>query len=617
MAVNKINFVRIHQALSDILSASAKASLSLYSAFLSFALLLVLSLSPIQSFAAPALPVVPPPLPVAPYGGQILQQIQRDLEFQPAPSLPEQAPKEKVVEDASTELVVIKEFKFTGNHAIEEAELKAALASITNRSISIAELKTATDLISALYNKKGVLATVNLPEQDITEGVVLIEVIEAVFAGVKIDGAFNKDYKRIRPSVIEKFVEAGSPEGQAVDQKKIDWALALLQRLPGFKVDASYQPGEKERSTQLLIKVVDSPLLTFGLAADNSGGRSTGKRKETATINLASPLKMGDLLNITALHTDGTDYARVAYSIPVGGSGLKIGANSSYMKYKFLTSMEGSSLTPLGRSVTYNVNANYPIILGKQANLSAEVNYDKKSFLNKMASSEPTATESDYKLDVASLLISGSYIDGILAGGQTNASVNMIYGSVNLDGSPNITRDSEGPNTQGQYKRLHLNFSRNQFITDSVSLNFDASGQMANRNLDSSEKFYLGGINGVRAYPTSEGSGSEGYLFKVELYKFLPYNFNASIFWDKGHVKQYYLSKLSPGSTFVPVGPPNYSLEGYGASLAWSGPYQSSLKATYSHRVGRNPNPSTINNVNDQDGSLNMNVYWLTGSIAF
>jgi hemolysin activation/secretion protein len=405
--------------------------------------------------------------------------------------------------------------------------------------------------------------------------------------------------------------------GQLVDQKKIDRALALLQRLPGFKVDASYQPGEKERSTQLLIKVVDSPLLAFGIAADNSGGRSTGKRKETATINLASPLKMGDLLNITALHTDGTDYARVAYSIPVGGSGLKVGANSSYMKYKFLASMEGSELTPLGRSVTYNVNANYPIILTKQANLSAEVNYDKKSFLNQMASTEPTATESDYKLDVASLMVSGSYIDGILAGGQTNASVNMIYGSVNLEGSPNITRDFEGANTQGRYKRLHLNFSRNQFITDSVSLNFDASGQLANRNLDSSEKFYLGGINGVRAYPTSEGSGSEGYLFKVELYKFLPYNFNASIFWDKGHVKQYHLSKLSPESTFKPVGPPNYSLEGYGASLAWSGPYQSSLKATYSHRVGQNPNPSTINNVNDQDGSLNMNVYWLTGSIAF
>ena len=610
MAVNKINFVRIHQAQSDFLSTSVKASLSLYSVFLSFALLLVLLLSPIPSFADPALPIVP-------FGGQILQQIQRDLEFQPAPSLPEQAPKEKVVEEASAELVVIKEFKFTGNHAIEEAELKAALASITNRSISIAELKTATDLISALYNKKGVLATVNLPEQDITEGVVLIEVIEAVFAGVKIDGTFNKDYKRIRPCVIERFIEACSPVGQLVDQKKIDRALALLQRLPGFKVDASYQPGEKERSTQLLIKVVDSPLLTFGLAADNSGGRSTGKRKETANINLASPLKMGDLLNITALHTDGTDYARVAYSIPVGGSGLKVGANSSYMKYKFLASMEGSELTPLGRSVTYNVNANYPIILTKQANLSAEVNYDKKSFLNQMASTEPTATESDYKLNVASLMISGSYIDGILAGGQTNASVNMIYGSVNLDGSPNITRDFDGANTRGRYKRLHLNFSRNQFITDSVSLNFDASGQLANRNLDSSEKFYLGGINGVRAYPTSEGSGSEGYLFKVELYKFLPYNFNASIFWDKGHVKQYYLSKLSPESTFVPVGPPNYSLEGYGASLAWSGPYQSTLKATYSHRVGQNPNPSTINNVNDQDGSLNMNVYWLTGSIAF
>jgi len=244
-----------------------------------------------------------------------------------------------------------------------------------------------------------------------------------------------------------------------------------------------------------------------------------------------------------------------------------------------------------------------------------EVNYDRKYFFNEMLGRE-VPVESDYKLDVASLLISGSYNDAFLAGGQTNASVNLGLGKVDLNGSPNLSNDFENNSyTNGNYKRMHLNLSRNQFFTDSVSLDLDGSGQVANRNLDSSEKLYLGGINGVRAYPTSEGSGSDGYLLKAELHKFLPNNFNVSVFWDKGHVKQYHLSKA--GASFSPTGPRNYSLEGYGASVAWSGPYQSSLKATYSHRVGRNPNPSTINNVNDQDGSLNINVYWLTGSIAF
>jgi hemolysin activation/secretion protein len=189
-------------------------------------------------------------------------------------------------------------------------------------------------------------------------------------------------------------------------------------------------------------------------------------------------------------------------------------------------------------------------------------------------------------------------------------------GKVDLKGSPNITLDLNGSNTQGSYKRLHWGLSRNQFFTDTLSLNLDASGQAANRNLDSSEKFYLGGVNGVRAYPTSEGSGSDGYLLKAELLQYLPHNLNVSLFVDKGHVKQYHMDQLSPTSNFSPVGPSNYDLEGYGATMGWNGPYRSSFKATYAHRMGKNPNPSTLNNINDQDGSLRLNVFWFSGSVA-
>jgi hemolysin activation/secretion protein len=43
------------------------------------------------------------------------------------------------------------------------------------------------------------------------------------------------------------------------------------------------------------------------------------------------------------------------------------------------------------------------------------------------------------------------------------------------------------------------------------------SGQRASKNLDSSEEFFLGGPNGVRAYPQGEGAGDEGWLSRLEL----------------------------------------------------------------------------------------------------
>jgi len=604
MTINSRRNFTFHQAQQAFQWLSAKISHALYSVALSLFFLLS---TPLLHAATN---------PGTPDAGQILQQIERDLQVNPLPKLPEVQSPEPVIEDTQVEKVVIKQFKVTGNHLLTEAELMAVLAPLTNRSISIIELKTCTDLIAALYQQKGFLATATLPEQDVTEGVVLIEIVEAIFGDVKIDGTYGKDFKRIRPSVIEDILHASSPKGQAVDQAKIDHALAILQRLSGFTAESSFQAGKEEHSTDLLIKVADKPLFTFGFSADNSGGLSTGKKKETATVDVASPLKFGDSFNLTALHTDGTDYARASYTIPVGSHGLQLGANTSYMTYKFINPMAGGDITPLGQSVTYNLNANYPILISNSKKLNAEMTYEKKYFLNKMSSGSEVKTETNYSLDVISMLISGNYIDGFLGGAQTNASLNLGVGKVDLNGSPNITLDLNGSNTQGSYKRLHWGLSRNQFFTDTLSLNLDASGQAANRNLDSSEKFYLGGVNGVRAYPTSEGSGSDGYLLKAELLQYLPYNLNVSLFVDKGHVKQYHMDQLSPGSSFTVVGPSNYDLEGYGATMGWSGPYRSSFKATYAHRMGKNPNPSTLNNTNDQDGSLRLNVFWFSGSVA-
>jgi len=575
-----------------------------------------------------AAPVVPKGVPDA---GQILQEIERDLEVKPLPEAP--AVQAAPIEEDQGEKIVIKQFKFEGNKVATEAELQEALSSLTNHEITITQLKTCVDLIAAFYRQKGYLAVATLPDQDITDGVVLIKIVEAKFGGAKIDGEYGKDFKRVKPAVISRVVDGNMQKGAALSQDELDHALAITQRMAGFNVTANYQAGEQEGTTDVLLTVKDKPLLSGSLSADNTGGRSTGRHKQTATLAFASPLGYGDTLNLVALHSRGTDYLNGAYSLPVGAKGLQVGANASYLAYDVILGGEIAAIKPKGASTTLGLDVSYPLIISQKGSLNLEANYDHKIFLNQIkGNGGDYINSSDYKVDVAYLKITGTLNDEFLAGAVNSASVDVGRGRVNLNGSgdaslspPQQQADFEGANTQGYYNRIKWNLSRTQFLAETWSLTFDASGQMADKNLDSSEKFYLGGSNGVRAYPTSEGAGSEGYLMKLELRKYLPNNFTVSAFMDDGYIKQFENNAKNAGAnvgeSLTATGTPNeYFLRGYGMSVAWNGPYNSTIKATYSHRIGQNPNPSIDTNTNavhDQDGTLRKNIFWLSGSVGF
>jgi hemolysin activation/secretion protein len=349
-------------------------------------------------------------------------------------------------------------------------------------------------------------------------------------------------------------------------------------------------------------------------------------------LNLASPFGFGDNINVTGLHAKGVDYASLGYTLPVGGKGLQIGFNSSFLEYNVILKDEAIAvIKPRGRSSVFGVDANYPLYSGKRGRLNIAANYDAKTFVNQSFEEDKNKflDTSNYKLNLLSVVLSGNYTDSFLAGGVNNTALDIANGKVDMGGSFNDfsgeshkQNDYETVNTQGRFNRVRWTFNRNQFLSDSWVLSFDATRQWAGRNLDASERLYLGGINGVRAYPTTEGAGSEGYLMKLELRKYLPYNFSASVFVDDGQVKQHVNSMRNDGtgSLLIDNEPGEYNLRGYGASLQWNGPYNTIVRAIYATRMGKHPNPvirQTDDKVTDQDGRLVRHVLWLSGSVAF
>ena len=96
-----------------------------------------------------------------------------------------------------------------------------------------------------------------------------------------------------------------------------------------------------------------------------------------------------------------------------------------------------------------------------------------------------------------------------------------LVGSIGyLDLSANansVAADQATAGSNGAYGKLSANVAREQKLVPRLDLYMSASGQYAPKNLDSSEKFILGGPNGVRAYSVDEANGDDGAMGTAEL----------------------------------------------------------------------------------------------------
>lgn len=524
--------------------------------------------------------------------GQLLQQIEKERgTVLPKKTAPAISPAPQPMQPVTGVTVTVTTFRFAGNTLLGNDQLAPVVAEYLNRPIGFAELQKAAAAVAEAYRTAGWVVRAYLPQQDIQNGTVTIQIVEAVFGGVKFEGA---PAKRVALTQIQNGFEAQQAKGAPLNNNALDRALLLADDLPGVAVSGSLQEGANARETDLILKLADEPLSVGEASLDNTGSRSTGSERFTANLNFNSPFGYGDLPSANFIHTQGSDYLRLGFTLPVGADGWRVGANASALSYR-LVAPEFVALNGKGTSSTAGLDASYPIIRSRLKNLYLGMNYDQKQFDNQSSG----ATQSHYKIDTFTANLNGNLFDNLGGGGANSASLALVSGHVALG-----TLDAgENAALNGGFTKLRYSLSRQQVITDSVAFYAALSGQDANnKNLDSSEKFYLGGSGGVRAYPTSEGGGSSGNLINLELRGRLPQGFVLTGFYDNGHVSNYDGSK-------------SYSLKGAGASLVWQAEFGLSLKATWSQRIGNNPNPTATGN--DQDGSLHKNRFWLTASMPF
>ena len=472
-----------------------------------------------------------------PNAGQVLRDLQQ-APIAPAPKAGSLQRIEEVQDPAFTSdaQVAVKAITITGNRDVPLAQLQPLVANLVGSQRSLAQLNAAARRITAYYRSQGfAVARAYLPAQDITDGSITIAILEGRISSQKLSNT-----SRLPDARAQAFL-AGVKDGDVIKSEQIDRGLLLLQDTPGIASSrATLQPGASPGTSELLIEVKPADAVSGNATLDNYGSRSTGQYRAGAALNVANPLNIGDLFSLNALTSvnsgaagaGGLSFARMGYQLPVGSNGLRVGA--AYFNVRYKLGSEFAALLARGTASSTTVFGSYPFIRSQSHNLNGNLSYEDKTTTDFVDS---TATITGKKIKLTSLGLSGNWQDSLGSGAFSSVEVSLIQGKLAIQSPTALALDSTAAQTNGSYSKVTWAASRQQRLTDNTQLVVNLNGQQAGKNLDSSEKFSLGGPTSIRAYPSGEGSGDEGYRGTLELRHTLLQNIQGVAFYDFGSVK--------------------------------------------------------------------------------
>jgi len=468
--------------------------------------------------------------PVAPDAGETIRELQKQPELNaPKDVTPlrlegKTTPKETANKDMR---IAVKTIHVSGSSVFTASELEALVTNLIGGKHSLAELDQGAARITAYYIERGYLvANAYLPEQEIKDGVLVINVLEGV-----VGKQHNNNLSRLTDDSANGYLQ-GVKNGDVLQSQPIDRALLLLADTPGVGgARATLQPGASVGTSDLIFDLAPSVAYTANVELDNYGNRYTGEHRLGAALALNSPRRLGDQLTFRALTSDqNLTYARAAYSIPLSGNGLRAGAAYSDTRYRL--GQEFATLLAHGTATSSSLYAVYPFIRSLISNLSGTLTWEDKR-LNDQFDAAKILT--DKHVQLANLGLAGSRQDTLGGGGVSSFDLSLVSGHLSMDAA-SLATDITTAQSNGQFTRLAYNLNRLQRVTDSNTFSVALSGQQASKNLNSSEKFSLGGIYGVRAYPQGEGNGDEGWLANLELRHSFKDTLQGVVFYDAGSV---------------------------------------------------------------------------------
>jgi hemolysin activation/secretion protein len=530
---------------------------------------------------------------VAPDAGSILRETREPFRLPPpAPNLLPKLPEPRPALGNQPKLrVKVTAFTFSGNTLLPEEELQAKVQEFIGKELNFEGLNDAATEVRAHFRSRGYfLAQAYLPEQTIRNGVVEIAIIEGRWGTIELD---KKPATNISTKLLAGILGAHIQQGDVITETGLERPLLLINDLPDATVTTELRPSETVGAANLRVNVdPGSGPISGYVDADNQGNRFTGEYRFGFNLNWNQPAQWGDRLTARFFTTDEHMwYYRMAYDLPVGYWGTRLGV--SYSKFDYALSKEFASLLANGEGEVTTVYGFHSMVRTRNTNLLFSFGGDYKKLVDRVQSTTPT-TSTEQNIYTYHLGVVGDFRDGIFSGGLNAYTVTYTLGNV---GTSAAAAGTDVRNTQGDFYKWNFDIRRQQRLTDALSFLISGSGQVASKNLASAEKFSLGGPNGVRAYPVGEATGDTGVTWQTELRYIVPgvKVFNGDVtmlgFFDYGAAKINQNPATDPTTGVVTDSQNIRSFSGYGlgGSLGREGDFQLRVTASWAYTYDEQP----------------------------
>ena len=358
--------------------------------------------------------------------------------------------------------------------------------------------------------------------------------------------------------------------------------------------------------TDYILKRYANKSRQYEVIVDNFGYEGTGSNRVGASMRAPDVITQEDELYVLGVKSSGSSNVGLGYRLKTGIEGLAVGVKLSKLTYEVVSGVQ-SALYVSGDAMKKGVELVYDLVKAPDHVSSMALSLESKDFHN--TANNPVYSN-DYMSRVAALQWKGVVRELEPGGAVMSYDTLFAHGNVDMSDSPSRLADANGAQTDGEFSKWRLGGSILQPISGMTSLFAGLSLQRANKYLDSSERFYLGGPYGVRAYGWGEGVGSEGEMLKFEVRQKLDASTTLTGFYDWGQVRSIHASNNMDAAQVGSV-----MLKGYGLSLGYEIDRQTILRGTWARRQGSGPDPA--NSPLNSDGEYDRNRFWLTMETRF
>lgn len=408
--------------------------------------------------------------------------------------------------------VLVKKFRVTGNTVISTRKLESLVRSEEGKELTLEELREAAGRITEYYGAQGyILARAYLPPQDVREGVLEIAVLEGYVGNIEVTGNVRYESGIIKQAL--KRVE----NAKVVNEALLETAINELNDYPGLNVRASLQPGKKRAFTDITLTAQERLPHSLLFDIDNFGSRYTGPWRYGTELTLGNLMQFGDKLTFRGIKSDDDlNYARVSFGVPVGGYGTKLGFN-----YAHAENGVGEEFAPLeaaGRLDVAGIDITQTMLRTAGASFQFSGGFDHKTIRN--FALKALAGKDD--LRVFRFGFNGDYRDRFL--GRTFYGATWYQGTTMFNGNPKNDLGATRTDNPGNFTKFTFDLARLQSLVYGGSyLILRGTSQLSSQNLQSGERFSIGGYYTVRGYPISEYLGDHGYAVTAEVVVPVPY----------------------------------------------------------------------------------------------